>query len=197
MPGCYTARIRREAIHVSDVQLPSWSEVRAAIDTLGLAMTPAELHGAVSGWFAGGGADTPDWLGRVLADDSLPALPRENVLDAVRAASLAQLGDRGFSFELLLPGADASLTERSGALFDWCRGFLGGFGLAAGAQPPLSEESTEALADIARLAAATAQDEGDEEDEDALAEIEEFVRVAALLLHGDCVLAPEHRKQFN
>jgi uncharacterized protein len=197
MPGCYTAHIRREAADVSDVQLPSWSEVRAAIDTLGLAMTPAELHGAVSGWFAGGGADTPDWLGRVLADEGLAAVPRGSVLDAVRAASLAQLGDRGFSFELLLPGADASLTERSGALFDWCRGFLGGFGLAAGAQPPLSEESTEALADIARLAAATAQEEGDEEDEDALAEIEEFVRVAALLLHGDCVLAPEHRKQFN
>ena len=182
---------------MSDVQLPSWSEVHAAIDTLGLAMTPAELHGAISGWFAGGGADTPDWLARVLADDSLPPVPRDNVLDAVRAASLAQLGDRDFSFELLLPGADASLTERSGALFDWCRGFLGGFGLAAGASPPLSEESNEALADIARLAAATAQDEGDEEDEDALAEIEEFVRVAALLLHGDCVLGPEHRTQFN
>lgn len=182
---------------MSDVQLPSWSEVRAEIDTLGLAMTPAELHGAISGWFAGGGADAPGWLARVLADDSLPPVPRDSVLDAVRAASLAQLGDRGFGFELLLPGADASLTERSGALFDWCRGFLGGFGLAAGASPPLSEESTEALADIARLAAATAQDEGDEEDEDALAEIEEFVRVAALLLHGDCVLGPEHRKQFN
>ena len=197
MPGCYTARIRRETADVSDVQLPSWSEVHAAIDTLGLAMTPAELHGAISGWFAGGGADTPDWLARVLADDSLPPVPRDNVLDGVRAVSLAQLGDRGFGFDLLLPAADASLTERSGALFDWCRGFLGGFGLAAGASPPLSEESTEALADIARLAAATAQDEGDEEDEDALAEIEEFVRVAALLLHGDCVLAPEHRKQFN
>jgi hypothetical protein len=47
------------------------------------------------------------------------------------------------------------------------------------------------------LAAATAQDDGDEDDEDALAEIEEFVRVASLLLHGDCVLAPRHRKQFN
>jgi uncharacterized protein len=183
--------------NVSDVQLPSWSDVRDAIDTLGLAMTPAELHGGVSGWIAGGGSDTPDWLARVLADDSVPAVPRDSTLDAVRTASAAQLGERGFGFELLLPGAEASLTERSGALFDWCRGFLGGFGLAAGAQPPLSEESTEALADIARLAGATAQDEGDEEDEDALAEIEEFVRVAVLLLHGDCVLAPEHRKQFN
>ncbi len=80
--------------------------------------------------------------------------------------------------------------ERAEALFDWCRGFLGGFGLAAGAAPPLSEESGEALQDLARLAKATAESSDDDEDEDALAELEEFVRVAALLLHGDCVLGP-------
>ena len=31
----------------------------------------------------------------------------------------------------------------------------------------------------------------------ALAEIQEFVRVAALLLHGDCALGPRHRQRFN
>ena len=31
--------------------------------------------------------------------------------------------------------------ERGDALIGWCRGFLGGFGLSAGAEPPLSEES--------------------------------------------------------
>ncbi len=182
---------------MSDVQLPGWSEIQAAVEPLGLAMSPAELHGAVSGWIAGGGADTPEWPARVLADDRLPPVTPDDALDILHRASLAQLGDRGFSFELLLPAADASITERSGALFDWCRGFLGGFGLAAGATPPLSDEGTEALADLARLAAATAQDEGDEEDEEALSEIEEFVRVAVLLMHGDCVLGPEHRRQFN
>jgi uncharacterized protein YgfB (UPF0149 family) len=117
--------------------------------------------------------------------------------DALRAVSARQLEDRSFGFELLLPDDDASLARRSGAVFDWCRGFLGGFGLAAGATPALSGEGTEALADIARLAAATPQDEGDEEDEAALAEIEEFIRVAALLLHGDCVLAAQHRRGLN
>ena len=112
-------------------------------------------------------------------------------------ASAAQLADRSFEFELVLPDADASLSERSGALFDWCRGFLGGFGLAAGAKPPLSEDSSEALSDLAKLAAAQPQDDGDEEDEEALVEIEEFVRVAVLLLHGDCVLAAQHRQRFN
>lgn len=105
--------------------------------------------------------------------------------------------DRDFGFHLLVPDASAGLAERSGGLFDWCRGFLSGFGLAAGRDPPLSEEGREALADLARLAAATAQDEGDEDDEDALTEIEEFVRVAALLLHGDCAMAARHRRQLH
>ena len=129
------------------------------------------------------------------ADPDAPA--PGSVLERLREATVGQLEDRSFGFELLLPEEDASLSARSGALFAWCRGFLGGFGLAAGASPPLSEEGTEALADLARLAAATPQDDGDDEDEQALAEIEEFVRVAALLLHGDCVLAARHRQQFN
>ena len=99
--------------------------------------------------------------------------------------------------ELLLPAAEASLYERSGALFDWCRGFVGGFGLAAGASPPLSEEGQEALADLVRLSSAAPEEGGDEEDEDALAEIEEYVRVAVLLLHGDCAMGPRHRARLN
>jgi len=177
--------------------LPPIAEIDAAARALGLATSATELHGGLSGWLAGGGDPGPDWLRRVLADDALPRLPDDSPLTQLASTSAGQFEDRGFGFELLLPEGEASLGERSGALFDWCRGFLGGFGLAAGQDPPLSEEGREALADLARLAAATPQDEGDEDDEDALAEIEEFVRVAALLLHGDCVLGPRHRQQFN
>ena len=182
---------------MQETALPAWSGIRGAIDALGLAQSPAEFHGALCGWIAGGGKRDDGWLARVMADDSLPEAPRDGALTRLRDASAAQFEDRGFGFELLLPDADASLADRSGALFEWCRGFLGGFGLAAGPQPPLSGESGEALSDLARLAAATAQEEGDQDDEDALAEIEEFVRVAALLLHGDCVLAPRHRQRLN
>ena len=128
---------------------------------------------------------------------ALPAPAPGSVLDQLREAAIVQLEDRGFSFDLLLPVADRSLDERAEALFSWCRGFLGAFGLAAGAAPPLSEEGSEALQDLARLAKASAESSEDEEDEDALAELEEFVRVAALLLHGDCVLGPRHRRSLN
>ncbi|HEY4555346.1 MAG TPA: UPF0149 family protein, partial [Lysobacter sp.] len=143
------------------------------------------------------GAPAREWPARVLVDDSLPVPDAGSVLDTLRTVSAQQLGNRSFEFDLLLPGDDTSLATRSGALFDWCRGFLGAFGLASGAAPKLSDESREALGDLAKLAAASPQDEGDEEDEEALVEIEEFVRVATLLLHGDCVLAAQHRQSLN
>ena len=140
---------------------------------------------------------TSEWPAKVLADDAIAAPAEGGALDELRLASASQLDDRSFDFDLLLPDAEASLAERSGALFDWCRGFLGAFGLAAAQPAEAVRRGQEALADLARLAAAQPQDEGDDDDEEALAEIEEFVRVAVLLLHGDCVLAAQHRQQLN
>lgn len=182
---------------MTESELPTAADLDADVVRHGLATSPWELHGALCGWLAGGGANERGWLAPVFADPDLPAPQAGSALDRLREATAAQLADRSFEFELLLPDADASLAERSGALFDWCRGFVGAFGLASGANPALSDESREALADLAKLAAAQPQDDGDEEDEEALVEIEEFVRVAALLLHGDCVLAREHRQRLN
>jgi uncharacterized protein YgfB (UPF0149 family) len=178
-------------------ELPSIVDIAEASRRSGLAVDPSELHGALCGWLSGGGESAANWPAKVLADDSLPAPDPDSPLDELRKVSASQLDDRGFGFELLLPEVEDSLDDRAEALFDWCRGFLGGFGLAAGARPPLSEEAEEALHDLARLAQAAPESSGDDEDEHALAEIEEFVRVAVLLLHGDCVLAPRHRQSLN
>ncbi|WP_062357513.1 UPF0149 family protein [Pseudoxanthomonas mexicana] len=181
--------------------LPDIADVTAASRQSGLAMDASELHGSLCGWLAGGGTAcllyTSRWLARALADDQLPAPAAGSALDQLRQTAVAQLEDRSFAFDLLLPAADRPLDERAEALFSWCQGFLGAFGLAAGASPPLSEEGQEALQDLARLAQASAESSDDEEDEDALAELEEFVRVAVLLLHGDCVLGPRHRRSLN
>lgn len=180
-----------------ELDLPQPAPVESEIRRLSLATSAYELHGSLCGWLAGGGPSRSDWLPRVMADPAVPVPEEGSVLDELRVATAAQLADRSFAFELLLPPADASLALRSGGLFEWCRGFVGGFGLAGGGTAPLSTEGREALADLAKLASARPQEEGDEEDEQALVEIEEFVRVAVLLIHGDCVLAPQHRQRFN
>src|SRR3546814_229358 len=126
---CYTWAPRTRIPALSPA-LPPLREIDDASRSLGLGMDAPELHGALCGWLAGGGGDGPDWLGKLLVDAELPAIVEGSALDRMAKASAAQLEDQSFEFALLLPDDDAGLAERSGALFEWCRGFLGAFGLA-------------------------------------------------------------------
>ena len=181
---------------MAESNLPDWTDVANAASQLSLASTPAELHGALCGWLAAGGEDVPAWLARVMADDAMPAPVQGEALDRLRSASVAQLSDTDFGFQLLLPDEDIPVIDRAGAMFDWCRAFLGGFGLAV-AEKKLSEEGEEALGDIANLAAARVDDVDPEGDEESLAEIEEYLRMAVLLLHADCTLGPRNRQRLH
>lgn len=180
-------------------ELPSVDDVSRASQELGLGATAAELHGALCGWLAAGGAPGNDWPARVLADDNLPPVAADSVLGQLLQATIKQLEDRDFAFELLLSDSD-DVSAQADAMFSWTRSFLGGFGLGSGGhRPALSEEGEEALTDMASLARASSEDfeAGGDDDDEALSEIEEFIRVAVLLLHGDVVLASRHRQRLN
>jgi len=184
---------------MSTIDLPEFSEISDQIDQLRLGIDAAELHGALCGFLSGAAEDPgrAEWLGKVMADpDASPVAP-DSALDRMFVATGQLLESPDFGFDLLLPNIDLPVIERGDALMSWCRGFLGGFGLSAGAAPPLSEESRDALGDLARLAASDLSYDDPEADEEALEEVAEFVRVAVLLLHSDCVLAPRHRRSLN
>lgn len=178
--------------------LPTLDEVVAEIGRLRLAIDAAELHGSLCGWLSGGGrSDRNDWL-RPLALEAETGTPeRDGALDRLYLASCAQLADPDLGFGLLLPDEDRAVAERAEALLGWCRGFLGGFGLSAGAEPPLSPEASEALDDMSKIAASRLSYDDPEGDEAALVEVAEFVRVAALLLYGDCVGMPQARRRLH
>ena len=181
----------------ADAELPEIGALAAASFAAGIAIDPSELHGSLCGYLAGGGrADADDWLQQLAVEaDVAPA--SDGVLAQLRSATLAQFDAQDFGFELLLPGDDATLAERADALIGWCNGFLGGFGLAAPPADMLSDEAAEALQDMGRIAASDLFYEDSETDEDALAEIIEFVRVAALLLHGDCALGAHRQRRLH
>ncbi|HET6603458.1 MAG TPA: UPF0149 family protein [Xanthomonadaceae bacterium] len=172
--------------------LPALGEVQLEADTLQLGVDAAELHGGLCGLLAAGAEPgRRDWLQRLALEPAgaAPQMPG-TALDRMFLATLGQIDDPELRFGLLLPDEDAALDSRAEALLAWCRGFLGGFGLAAGAQPPLSPEAAEALEDLGRIAVTDPGLDGTEADEVALSEITEFIRVAALLLHSDCAPAP-------
>jgi uncharacterized protein YgfB (UPF0149 family) len=178
--------------------LPGYAELAAELNAREAGIDPAELHGSLCGWLAGGGAhDRAGWLAAVMADPLLSSPDDDGPLDRLYRASVQQLESTEFEFELLLPDEETPVSERGDALLAWGRGFLGGFGLAAGESPPLSEESGEALADLARITSSELAYEDPEADEEALGEVAEFVRVAVMLVHSDCVLGPRHRRRLN
>jgi uncharacterized protein YgfB (UPF0149 family) len=102
----------------------------------------------------------------------------------------AWFGDPELAFEPLLPEADSSLDARTDALVEWCRGFLGGLGLAGvSSRQGLSADAAEILQDFGTIAGSRFEYADAEEDENALAEVIEFIRVGALLLHAELATA--------
>jgi len=183
---------------MTEPSLPLYSGVANQVGELRLGLDTAELHGSLCGLISGGKIGSRElWLGLALADPDIAPADPGSALDQMYLASVEALASPELGFVLLLPEDDAPVSERGEALVNWCRGFLGGFGLAAGAAPALSEESREALADIARIASSDLSYDDPEADEDALEEVAEFVRVAVMLLHSDCVLGPRHRRSLN
>lgn len=185
---------------MSTIEMPNYAEIDAQIRQLQLGVDAAELHGSLCGYLSGGGDEVPersDWLGKVMAEPEAIQVTADSALDRMFIVTEQLLESPDFGFDLLLPDIDLPVVERGDALMSWCRGFLGGFGLAAGASPPLSEESRDALGDLTKMAASNLSYDDPEADAQALEEVAEFVRVAALLLHSDCVLAPRHRRSLN
>lgn len=183
---------------MTDLTLPPLDQIVSELRRDLPGVTPAELHGSLCGYLSGGPVpDRAHWLAQVMSDAGVIEPAPGSALDRLYAASLAQLDSPDFDFELLLPDAQAPVSERGDALVAWCRGFLGGFGLASGQRPGLSEDASEALSDIGSIASSDLDYEDPEADEAALEEVVEFIRVAVLLLHSDCVLGPRHRRSLN
>lgn len=169
---------------MSSRPLPAFEPVQTALVALALGVDADELHGSLCGYVSGGGQCRPNSWPEQLALDAVDAaaLSAEQPLGQLFASSVAQLADDQLSFQLLLP-EQAPLRQRAEALLQWCRGFLGGFGLARGKTH--SEDAAEALADLGRIAGTVVTFEDPEQDEQSLQELIEFVRMTVLLLSDD------------
>jgi len=170
--------------------LPDYPQLQLAAQPL--AASPSELHGGLCGYLCAGGEPQPQrWLDQLqIQAADLDADARDH-LEALRRWATVLLDDPQMRFQPLLPGDDAAMAERVGALVQWCAAFLGGFGLAGGSDQDGSESRREALRDLQRIAGFSYESGDDEEDENALAEIVEFVRVAALMLRHEAAPEPD------
>lgn len=159
-----------------------------------LAPTPSEAHGLLCGLICGG-APTPEraWLDQLFPTPNAGDPHLQEALTGLHTLArqtLDGLQGRGLSFIPLAPDEACPLVERATALYDWVRGFLFAFGVLGIAERDLPEQTREVLrdfADITRLDLDQLSES--EEDESALTELLEFVRVAAMLVYEERMVA--------
>lgn len=171
-------------------------ELSRSLARLRLGVGASELHGSLAGFLCAGGMAEPDsWLGELALDDAAEAVAgsgEAELFQRVFEAVAEDLADPELGFAPLLPPDEAPMPERTAALVDLCRGFLGGVGLSgADLSGGLEGDLGEVLGDFGRIAS-SAFSEGDsaEDDEEAWAEVVEYVRVGALLVRTELARAP-------
>lgn len=170
--------------------MTAYAELTRTLESLEAGVGAADLHGSLSGLISGGARPhAGSWLATLELDelaDAVAAGADRAPFDALLAETGAALDDPDFGFAPLLPEPETPLAERSSALVEWCRGFLGGLGLAGpDLDTRLSEAGREMITDLARIASSSFDDDTSEEAEEAYAEVVEYVRVGVMLLRDE------------
>jgi uncharacterized protein len=173
--------------------LISHRDLSETLSRLQAGVNASDLHGSLTGYLCAGGSAPADAWAEALALDFGAADVAANAdLKSFYRQCREQLDDVELGFEPMMPADEVELAVRAEALVDWCRGFLGGVGLAGGGSPGgvLSGDAREIVQDFGTIAASSFDYEGGEEDESALAEVIEFVRVGVLLLYSELATGP-------
>ncbi|MBA8882196.1 UPF0149 family protein [Dokdonella fugitiva] len=167
--------------------LPSHEELAGVLATLRLGVHPSDLHGSLTGYLCAGGlAGDDDWLERLELAPGDADAGQHAALRALLAAARAQFEQDPARVMPLLPVRGAPLARRADALVEWCRGFLGGFGLVGTTlRAHLSDDATEILADLGTIAGSRLEVGGGKEDEQAFTDVLDFVRTATAVLHRE------------
>ncbi len=160
------------------------------LQALHAGVNASDLHGSLCGYLCAGGlTDAHGWTNALALEIEAANGPQASrlVLEQLYTACCAQLDATDFSFKPLLPDPPLTLEERVSALVEWCRGFLGGFGLAGTVwrDYELSADANDILRDFSTIAASGFEYADKEEDETALTEVVEFIRVGVMLLHAE------------
>ena len=162
----------------------------------GSALEPSELHGLLTGWLCSGSSWSKTEASLALThwlDDASTIHAVEAMAKSLSDKILAQLRDSDLAYRMLLPADGADINFRRQAISDWCSGFLAGFGTSGRVQQDdLHPEVSEVFIDIARIAGLDEDMSDSEENEKDLLEIEEYVRMTALMVFTDCAQQAIH-----
>lgn len=176
---------------------PPFERFSRLIESTGLNAEASEIHGVMCGVLCAGHADAHAvWFQQLLenrAADDLLVRELRQMLGQLYQLAIQQMNGDELSFTPYLPDEKSPLMARARCLSEWCEGFLYGLGLAGITEAQLAGDSKEAIRDIAEITRLDYETvEVEEESEAALMELEEFIKVAVLLIWEE--LAAYRRK---
>jgi uncharacterized protein YgfB (UPF0149 family) len=164
---------------------PDYSLLRQVLRSALPGISPAALHGLISGLLSSGAPDIDaEDIAAALEEDELTSVAA-TLVERLLSSTREQLGQSDFSFQLLLPSDDERIKARVVALGEWCEAFTTGFSVGF-LQPEavLGAQGREALYDIGQLADLVETADSTEEDEEVeFMELVEYVRMAAAALY--------------
>ncbi|WP_425666082.1 YecA family protein [Vibrio tubiashii] len=177
---------------MSETKLPDYLAFATELQSAGLAVNPAELHGLLTGMLSGGLSLTDkSWQPMVFDYVSEGMGWPSKVLQLAQAtldASIAELTGSGMDIEMLLPDeeASASLFDIADGLAEWVNHFISGLGLVNAELKKASSDVKEALADLEEIAKLGIDEDDDlEEQAQLLEQVIEHVKACVLTIHAE------------
>ncbi|STW72239.1 exported protein [Klebsiella michiganensis] len=148
-------------------EMPGYNAVDQLLNQQGVGLTPAEMHGLISGILCGGNKDS-SWQPLVhdLTNEGL-AFGHElaQALRNMHSATSDSLEDDGFLFQLYLPdGDEVSVFDRADALAGWVNHFLLGLGVTQPKLDKVKDETGEAIDDLRNIAQLGYDEDEDQEE---------------------------------
>ncbi|OON39522.1 hypothetical protein BTJ39_12760 [Izhakiella australiensis] len=167
--------------------VPGYAALASALSQQGVGMTPAEMHGLISGIVCGGNRDN-SWQALIYDltnEGNAFSQSLKQPVEQLHRTITATLEDDSFEFQLLLPDDEiVTVFDRADALAGWVNHFLLGLGVTQPKLDKVTGETGEAIDDLRTIAQlGYDEDEDQQELEESLEEVIEYVRVAALLCH--------------
>ncbi|PMJ90043.1 YecA family protein [Vibrio sp. 10N.261.55.A7] len=177
---------------MSKTTLPEYLSSAIELQSAALAVTPAELHGLLTGMISGGlSLNDNSWQPLIFdyTNDGMGWPERAlQVAQSIFDATSKELVGTDLELSLLLPDqeASASVFDLADGLSDWINHFISGLGLAGATLNKVSPDTKEALGDLEEMARLGIDEDDDLEEQALLLEqVIEHVKVCVLTIHTE------------
>ncbi len=157
------------------------------LKSIGVLASPAELHAQASAMLCVNRTSSFDyWLGQMVTEYCIenPQDPNfKTVMSAVFDYAKEQLSQDDYTYQLLLPQDEVSLTERVAILAEWVATFISAVGVQGMSDEGLSVDCKEFIRDLAQIARIEndAMDVSGEELD--FIEITEYIRTGVMMMY--------------